>query len=115
MKLVGACFGQEFIAQASVVIVVCSDGRLADRQSARHGQDFFTIQDTAIATPQMWLTITALGLGTCWIGAFNEEKIKRILNLEDYLRPVAILPVGYPAEKPKPTPRRKLEEISRKI
>ena len=98
-----------------MVFIICSDKRLADTHSARHGSDFFTIQDTAIATQQMWLAITALGLGTCWIGAFDEEEVKRILNLKDYLRPMAVLPVGYPAEKPIPTSRKKLKEISKVV
>lgn len=114
-QLVDACFGQSFVGEASVVIIVCSDKRLADTHSTRHGPDFFTIQDTAIATQQMWLAITALDLGTCWIGAFDEEEVKRVLHLEDYLRPMAVLPIGYPAKKPSPTSRRKLSEISKKI
>lgn len=114
-QLVEACFGQGFVAEASVVIVICSDQRLADTHSARHGKDFFTIQNTAIATQQMWLAVTALGLGTCWIGAFDEKKVKRVLHLEDYLRPMAVLPIGYPVKKPSPTLRRKLSEISKKI
>lgn len=114
-QLVNACFGQTFVGEASVVIVICSDKRLADTHSARHGTDFYTIQDTAIAAQQMWLAVTALGLGTCWIGAFDEEAVKRVLNLENYLRPMAVLPVGYPAEKPIPTSRKKLKEISKEI
>lgn len=114
-QLVDACFSQSFVGEASVVIIVCSDKRLADTHSTRHGPDFFTIQDTAIATQQMWLAITALGLGACWIGAFDEEEVKRVLKLEDYLRPMAVLPVGHPTEKPPTTPRRKLSEISKKF
>lgn len=113
--LVATCFGQEFIAEASVVIVVCSDGRLADRHSTRHGPDFYTLQDTAIATTQMWLAVTDLGLGACWIGAFDEELVKDVLKLEEYLRPVVVLPIGYPAESPSPTPRKSIKEISKAI
>ena len=114
-QLVNACLGQTFVSEASVVLIVCSDKHLADTHSARHGPDFFTIQDTAIATQQMWLAITALGLGTCWIGAFDEEEVKRVLHLEKHLQPMAVLPVGYPAEEPTPTPRKKLKEISKEI
>ncbi len=114
-QLVNACSGQNFVGEASTVIIVCSDKRLANTHSARHGSDFFTIQDTAIATQQMWLAITALGLGTCWIGAFDEKEVKRVLHLENYLRPMAILPIGYPVKKPPTTPRKKLSEISKEI
>ncbi|HUS59905.1 MAG TPA: nitroreductase family protein [Nevskiaceae bacterium] len=114
-QMVDACSGQNFVGEASVIIIVCSDKRLADTHSTRHGPDFFTIQDTAIATQQIWLAITALGLGTCWIGAFDEEEVKRVLKLKDYLRPMAVLPIGYPVKKPSPISRRKLSEISKKI
>ena len=67
-KLVEAAAGQSFVGEASIVIVVCADLRLADRHSTRHGEDFYMIQDTAIATIQMWLAATSLGLG-----AFNRD------------------------------------------
>lgn len=114
-KMVEAAMGQDFVGEASIVIVVCADLRLADKHSTRHGEDFYMIQDTAIAATMMILEATELGLGTCWIGAFDEEKIKEVLGLEDYFRPMALFPVGYPAESPSPKPRRNLEEISRKI
>ena len=114
-KLIEAAFDQSFVGEASVVIAVCADLRLADRHSTRHGQDFSMIQDTAIATTQMWLAVTSLGLGACWVGAFDEEEVKQVLNLEEHLRPVALLPIGYPTESPSPTPRRKIKEISKII
>lgn len=114
-ELVEVAAGQSFIGEAPIVIVVCADLRLADRHSTRHGEDFYLIQDTAIATAQMWLAVTNLGLGACWVGAFDEKEVKRVLNLEEHLRPVALLPIGYPAESPSPTPRRKIKEISKII
>lgn len=114
-KLVNACMGQEFVGQASVIIVVCADLSLADQHSSYHGENFYSIQDTAIATTQMWLAITALGLASCWVGAFYEQEIKEILHLGDRLRPVAVLPVGYPAYLPKASSRRPLKEISTQI
>jgi len=51
-----------------------------------------------------------LGLATCWIGAFDEEEVKRILKVKN-LRPIALLPIGYPAEKPIITKRKSLEEL----
>lgn len=114
-KMVQAAAGQLFFREASVIIVVCADLRLAKTHSTRHGEDFYMLQDTAIAATQMIFQITELGLGTCWIGAFDEEEVKKVLDLEDYLRPVALLPVGYPAEEPSPRARRPIKEISRII
>ena len=53
----------------------------------------------------MVLVAQDLGLGTVWVGAFDESAVVKIMNLPDYLRPVALIPTGYPAKMPKPTPR----------
>lgn len=113
-QLVDAAMGQSFVGEAGIVIVVCADLRLSDRHSSRHGEDFYLIQDTTIATSFMMLEATELGLGTCWIGAFDEKDVKQVLDLEDHLRPVAVLPIGYPAEEGHST-RRPLKEISKII
>lgn len=53
-----------------------------------------------------------MGLGAVWVGAFNEERVAEILNIPSYARPMAIIPIGYPAEKPSPRRRMKIEEIT---
>ena len=109
--LVGAALGQKFIAEAPVVIVVCANmERSAARYRAR-GSGLYCIQDTAAAIQNMLLAITALGLGACWIGAFHEEGVTKILELPASVRPVAILPIGRPAGLPQPTPRFRLSEV----
>ena len=67
--------------------------------------------NVGIAITQMMLKAVDLGLGTCWIGGFDKEKVKEILGLEDHLTLVALLPVGVPAEAPKPRPRFSIDEI----
>jgi len=57
------------------------------------------------------LTAHALGLATCWIGAFQEEEARKVLNIPNGVRPIAIIPVGHPAEKPEAPDRRPLNEI----
>lgn len=114
-QLVEVAGDQTFLAEAAVVIVVCGDMRLADKHSLRHGQNFYTIQDTAIATICMWLTAVDQGLSACWVGAFDEEKVRQVLGIEDYFRPVALLPIGYPAETPSPRPRRNLKDLVYKV
>jgi nitroreductase len=69
--------------------------------------------DLGIALEHMALTAQTLGLGTCWIGTFEEEEVKKILNIpSEGLTVVAMLLVGYPKSKPSPTTRKKLEEIA---
>ena len=99
-ELVIASFNQTFIADAPVVIVVCSDmDRVASKYGVR-GSSLYSIQDAAAATENLLLAAHALGLGSCWVGAFNEGRIKEILVLPTNVRPLAIIPIGYPAEKP---------------
>lgn len=89
-----------FIASAPLVVVACADHRIASRYGER-GRHLYSIQDTAASIQNLLLAANDLGLGTCWVGAFKEESVANILDLPDNLRPVAIIPVGYPARIPK--------------
>ena len=109
--LVEAAGGQSFIAEAPVVFVVCADpGRSASRYG-RRGADLYCLQDTAAAVQNLLLTAAANGLGGCWVGAFDEGKAAEAVGVPRGMRPVAIVPVGYPAERPPPTPRRRSSEV----
>lgn len=110
-KLAAAALNQRFIEEASVVIVVCADEQRSARAYGSRGASLYCIQDTAAAIQNIHLAAYALGLGTCWVGAFREDQASQALRLPPYIRPVAIIPVGYPAEKPQPRPRRSLKEI----
>jgi nitroreductase len=74
--------------------------------------NLYCLQDTAAATQNILLTAHAMGLAACWVGAFNEDAAKRVLDVVGELRPVAIIPVGHPAEKPPARPRRSIDEIT---
>lgn len=107
-----AAYHQDFIGEAPVCIVVCAD---PERSAARYGDrgaELYCIQDTAAATQNILLTATAYGLGSCWVGAFDEEGIRSSLNLDQGLRPVAVIPIGYPAEDTENTPRRSVDEVT---
>jgi len=106
-KLVEACNGQSFVAQAPVFIAACST---ESEKLMPCGQYAYTV-DLSVALSFMILEATELGLGTCWLGAFNEEKVKSILNIPEDIRVVGLTPVGYPDENPDPRPRKSLEEI----
>lgn len=99
-----AALGQIFVSRAPLVAVGCLDRRIATRYSDR-GVNLYAIQDVSASVMGMMLTAHELGLGTCWVGAFNEFDVMEVLELPDHLRPVAIIPVGYPSKVPKPTPR----------
>ena len=105
-RLVEAACGQAFVGEAPVVLAACA---LACDHVMTCGQYCYPI-DLAIAVDHMTLQAVEEGLGTCWIGAFHEAQVKEILGIPDPVRVVALLPLGYPARVPPPTPRKPLEE-----
>jgi nitroreductase len=94
-QIARAALRQDFVAQAPVVIVVVSDVEKTASYYGERGRNLYVIQDAAAATENLILAATALGLGTCWVGAFDEEEIRKILKLKRDFRPLAIIPVGY--------------------
>jgi len=106
-KMAVASNNQYFIAEASVVIVGCAT--MVDYVLSG-GQPAYTI-DVAISMDHMTLQAVEEGLGTCWIGSFKEDEVKRILNIPPEMRVVEIMPLGYPKSLPDPKPRKKLQEI----
>jgi nitroreductase len=110
-QLAAAAFGQDFLAQAPVVLIFCTHGARAEKKYGKRGTELYCLQDTTIACTYTMLAATALGLSTVWVGAFNEEAVCRCLNLPDTFRPVAMLPIGYAAEEPRIRPRRILSEL----
>jgi len=110
-KLAEAALNQSFIEEAPVVIVVCANEVRSSQGYGVRGKTLYCIQDTAAAIQNIHLAACALGLGTCWVGAFKEEKAREILKIPNGIRPVALIPVGYPAEYPKPRSRRPINEI----
>ena len=106
-----AAYGQKDLQDASVVIVVCADEKRAAEAYGVRGKNLYCIQDTAAAIQNILLNACSMGLGTCWIGAFKEDEVKKVINAPVHIRPVALIPVGYPNESPDARPRRPLNEI----
>jgi nitroreductase len=106
-----AALNQTFIQRASVVFVVCANENRSSRGYGKRGKNLYSIQDTAASTQNILLTAYELGLATCWIGAFNEKDVAKAVNAPKNLKPVAIIPVGYPAEKREAPHRRPASEI----
>jgi nitroreductase len=111
-ELVQAAYGQGFLARAPVVIAVyCDPARSAGRYGER-GSSLYCLQDTAAVTEHILLAATALGLGSCWVGAFDEAAVARTLDLPGHLRPVALVSIGHPfAPSSRRTSRRPLDEV----
>ncbi|MHC4940270.1 MAG: nitroreductase family protein [Planctomycetota bacterium] len=96
---------QSFVGAAPVLVVACADHRIR-REYGERGVELYCLLDVAAAVQNMLLVASELGLGTCWVGAFDEQRIAKILELPAYLRPVSLIPLGYPAEEPEAPPRR---------
>ena len=88
---------QSFVGEAPVVLACCAE---TDLRVMKCGQLAYPI-NVAIAIDHFALCAVQEGLGTCWIGAFDEEQAKDILGIPKEIRVVELMPVGYPAD-PKP-------------
>ena len=91
-------------------MVFCANPARSAAKYRERGTRLYAIQDATIACAFAMLAATALGLGTVWVGAFDDVAVQKVLGTRDLL-PVAILPIGYAAEEPEPTPRRSLSDL----
>ena len=110
-KLARVAFNQAFVEEAPVVIVVCADENRSSMRYGKRGETLYCIQDTAAATQNILLTAYSLGLGACWVGAFNENEAKKALKTPKGTRPLAMIPVGYPNRTPSERCRRTVNQI----
>jgi len=110
-RLAEAALGATFIEEAPVVIVVCANENRSFEGYGMRGKNLYCLQDTAAAIQNLHLVAYSLGFGTCWVGAFREEKAREILKVPQGIRPIAIIPIGYPAEAPSSRSRRPVSQI----
>ena len=108
----GSALEQRWAAAAPAIIVVCVDPRPSRGRYGDRGSLLYSIQDSAAATQNMLLACVALGLASCWIGAFDEEAIRASLGIKKPITPVAILPIGHSAQASGKQARRPLSEVS---
>jgi nitroreductase len=110
-ELTEAAFGQGFVKAAPFVLIFIENSSLSETRYGMRGNTLYVHQDTAIAVTHAHLAAHALGLGSCWVGAFDSPAVARILDLDRGLVPVAMLPIGYPAENPSASPRRRMSDL----
>ncbi|HIE33591.1 MAG TPA: nitroreductase family protein [Candidatus Altiarchaeales archaeon] len=105
-KIAKAALSQGFIADAPVVLVVCANRKMSGSRYGLRGERLYCVQDATAAIQNILLSTFSLGLGSCWVGAFDDNRIREILNMPSEVDPVAIIPIGYPDETPLAPPRR---------
>jgi nitroreductase len=98
-ELSNAAMNQAWISQAPLLIVVCSRNENIKRHYGEKGEKLYAVQNCAAAINNILLKATDIGLASCWINAFDEQAIKRILKIPESVSPQAIVSIGYSDDK----------------
>lgn len=99
-RLAVAAHGQDFVAQAPVVLIFWAVPSRSAAKYGERGRQLFALQDATIAASFAWLQAVASGLGACWVGAFDDDAVNNIFRSDigaDW-RPIALMPIGYSAQ-----------------
>jgi nitroreductase len=103
-------YKKDWFRQAPVVVLACA---VYDGAWSRMDNKNYAEVDATIAMDHLVLAATDLGLGTCWIAAFDPQAVREILKLPEGVEPIALTPIGYPADQPKEKKRKPLTELVR--
>jgi len=108
IKEIADATSQKWIESVPMLIVVC----IAPSRSGKNisGLEYFTV-DASICMEHIVLAATNEGLGTCWVGLFNEDKIKDALSIPEKVRVIALTPLGYSRYTPREQIRKPIEQI----
>jgi nitroreductase len=98
-RLADAALGQRYLAEAPLDIVVVSDTRRSKPRYGRRGEEFYSIVDGAFAAMLLMLACINEGLGAAFVGAFDDEAVRAVVQLPKVVRPIGIISIGYCAEK----------------
>ena len=107
-----ASLKQYWMEQAPLHIIIVAEPEKVKRYYGERGERLYSVQNCSIVATQMMLEATNLGLGSCWVGAFDEDMVKRALGMPKEARPQIILTIGYAGEVPPESPRFPLEPIT---
>jgi nitroreductase len=102
---------EDWMLEAPVLVVVTINQRLARGVFGERGEKLYGIQSVAASIENILLAANAYGLGTCWVGAFSEERIAALIGCPRYMRPCAVLTIGWPADNSKKPKRHPLGEF----
>ena len=114
-RLAAAARGQEFVGRAPLILVFSAVPALSAEKYGARGEQLYCEQDATIACAYAQLAAAAVGLGSVWVGAFDEDAVRAAIDADPLVRPVAILPIGYPAEPGEATDRRPLAQLVRQV
>jgi nitroreductase len=101
-------YPKDWFVNAPLVVCVCG---IPDKNWVRRDGRNYNDVDVSIVMDHIVLQAADLGLGTCWVGAFDPEAARELLQLPSGVEPVAFTPLGYAADAPRPKQRKELEEL----
>tara|TARA_Y100000310_G_C20700617_1_gene829547 strand:- start:7740 stop:8381 length:642 start_codon:yes stop_codon:yes gene_type:complete len=110
-KIADVCLQQYWMTDAPVHIIVCSEPIKGKRFYGVRGERLYSVQNSAAVAENMLLMAHSLGLGGCWVGAFDEDGLSNALGIIEEVRPQAVLTIGYTDVKPLMPTRYKLENV----
>jgi nitroreductase len=112
-EIAKAAYGQVFVKEAPVVLLIFANKKESSQRYGKRGE-LYSVQDATIYATYLTLRAHEQGLATCWVGAFDPDKVRGITGADMSIEPVIILPLGYPAEKPGNTSRKKIDDYVHK-
>lgn len=111
-QLAEAAMQQHWMVNAPVHIVICSVPAKAERMYGKRGEELYSIQDCAAAAQNMLLAAHAQGVASCWVSAFADHMVRRVLSIPDSARPMAIITLGYADEEPSKPQKLTLDNVT---
>ncbi len=110
--LAEACMNQSWMEEAPVHILIVMMMKKIREFYGKRGTDLYAAQEAAMAAQNMMLAAHSVGLGSCFVGAFDEEKIIDIFSLPSDIKPMGIVALGYPAEEPEEPLKFRIENVT---
>ncbi|MEM4756001.1 MAG: nitroreductase family protein [Candidatus Woesearchaeota archaeon] len=107
-----ACFHQYWIATAPLLIVIVAEPEKLARFYGVRGERFYSIQECAVAAQNIIIAAQSLGLGSCFVSAFDEEDLRAVLKIPQFSRPQVVVTIGYPDEIVPEPPKYQLWDIT---
>jgi nitroreductase len=105
-------YAREWFVQAPLILCVCTVRQEAWERTSFDGRSYADV-DAAIVMDHLVLAATSMGLGTCWVAAFDPSAAREVLGLPDGVEPLLFTPLGYPADQPRAKVRRPLADLVR--
>jgi nitroreductase len=111
-ELAKASFNQLWMKDAPIIIAICADEEEIKNEYGDRGKKVYMYIDCALAAENLILAAQSLGLGSCIVCAFDEMEVSEILKLPKNIKPIMLIPIGYPAEEPEMPFKKDLDTIT---